>query len=558
MLVLFLVGSLAGCAAMPDERVRPFGFEYVEAAKVAEPCVVLFFVDGVNSEIFNEMLTGGELPNINKYFVSRGLYLRRCMANIPSVTMVNETSLVTGLFAGRHGVTGINWFDRNKCIWRDYETIAQKNTLDGDYQAATIFERLKGYTTLSLFYQAHRGATKFVENWTSAGPPFFFGWYQFVDRITLCRFELVGQIARQRGEFPRLVIAYLLAADMQAYHQGLESLAYRRALIHADAQIGRVIKDFENQGLLEKLVLVFMSDHGMMPVKKHLWMEKFLSKELGLKLSNKKLWEDTELRERIKYYRKFPAVLTASGDRYVGLYLRKPTGVKGPMPYENWLSKPTMYDLRNYPTSRGKVDLISCLVQHEAIDAVAFSVGPDRVRVVRKDGEVEICRGKSDRRACSYHLIVGENPLGYTGKVSAEMLGGADYSSRAWLEATAETEFPDLLPQILAYFEAPRAADLVVFAAPGWDLGYQWKAGHGGIRPGEMNFPLIMAGPGIPHGELSTGRAVDVLPTILELLGQKADKNLDGESLIKKGAKGNPNRDTLRLGTPQRHKADEE
>ncbi len=553
-----LVGLLAGCAAIGDERVRPFGFEYVEPAKVAEPCVVLFFVDGVNSEIFNEMLAAGELPNIDKYFVSRGLYLRRCMANIPSVTMVNETSLVTGLFAGRHGVTGINWFDRNKCIWRDYETIAQKNTLDGDYRAATVFERLKENTSLSIFFQAHRGATKFVENWTSAGPPFFFGWYQFVDRITLCRFEIVAQLARQRGEFPRLVIAYLLAADMQAYHQGLESLAYRRALIHADAQIGRVIKDFENQGLLEKLVLVFMSDHGMMPVKKHLWMEKFLSKELGLKLSNKRLWEDTELRERIKYYRKFPAVLTGSGDRYVGLYLRKPTGVKGPMPYENWLSKPTMYDLRNYPTSRGKVDLISCLVQQEAIDAVAFSVGPDRVRVVRKDGEVEICRGKSDRRACSYHLIAGENPLGYAGKVPAEMLGGADYSSRAWLEATAQTTFPDLLPQILAYFEAPRAADLVVFAAPGWDLGHQWKAGHGGIRPGEMAFPLIMAGPGIPHGELSTGRAVDVLPTILELLGQEADKNLDGQSLIKKGAKGNPNRDTLRLGIPQGHKADEE
>ena len=518
---------------MPDERVRPFGFEYVEPAKVAEPCVVLFFVDGVNSEIFNEMLAAGELPNIEKYFVSRGLYIRRCVANIPSVTLANETSLVTGLFPGRHGVTGINWFDRSKCIWRNYETIAQKNTLDGDYQAVTIFERLKDSTTLSLFYQAHRGVTKFVENWTSAGPPYFFGWYQFVDRITLSRFDIVAQIARQRGEFPRLVIAYLLAADMQAYHRGLESTAYRQALIHADAQIGRVIKDFQSQGLLEKLVLIFMSDHGMMPVEKHLRMDKFLSKELGLKLSSKKLWEDTELRDRLKYYQKFPAVLTYSGDRYAGLYLRKPSCVEEPMPYENWLSKPTMYDLHNYPTSAGRVDLISCLVGHEAIDAVAFSIGPDRVRLVRKEGEVEIRSGQNDPRACSYHLISGENPLGYAGQVPAEMLSGADYSSRAWLEATAQTTFPDLPPQILAYFKAPRAADVVVFAAPGWDLGHKWKAGHGGIRPAEMNFPLIIAGPSIPHGQRSTGRAVDVLPTILELLGQPADKNLDGTSLIK-------------------------
>ncbi len=88
------------------------------------------------------------------------------------------------------------------------------------------------------------------------------------------------------------------------------------------------------------------------------------------------------------------------------------------------------------------------------------------------------------------------------------------------------------------YVEPAKVAPpcLVVFAAPGWDLGHQWKAGHGGIRPGEMNFPLIMAGLGIPHGQLSRGPAVGVLPTILELLSQKADKNVDGQILIKKGA----------------------
>ena len=530
-LVTLLVG-LSGCAAIPDERIKPFGFSYVEPAKVDDPSVVLFFVDGVNSDIFSEMLAAGQLPNIHKYFVSRGLYVPRCLANIPSVTMVNETSLVTGLFAGRHGVTGINWFDRNKCLWRNYETIAQKNTLDSDYQAPTIFERLRGQTSLSLFFQAHRGATKFVENWTSAGPPFFFGWYQFVDRITLSRFDIVAQIARQREQFPRLVIAYLLAADMYAYHRGLQDPAYRQALIHADAQIGRVVGDFENQGLLEKLVIIFMSDHGMMPVEKHLWLEKYLSKELGLKLAGKKLSEDTKLRDRIKYYRKFPAVFTGSGDRYVGLYLRKPTGAKGPMPYQNWLSRPSPDDLHNYPTTRGSVDLISSILKHQAVDALAFATGPHSVRIVRKQGTVEIRRGKTDPRDCSYHLISGNDPFGYAAKLPAKMLSGADFSSRAWLNATAATEFPDLPPQILAYFQAPRAADLVVFAAPGWDLGHKWKAGHGGLRPQEMTFPLIMAGPQLPHTKLPTARAVDILPTILELLGHRADNDLDGQSLI--------------------------
>ena len=529
---MWLLGVLVGCAAISDERVKPFGFRYVEPAKVANPCVVVFFVDGVNSDIFSELLGEGKLPNIDKYFVSRGLYVPRCVANIPSVTMVNETSLVTGQFAGHHGVTGINWFDRNRCIWRNYETIAQKNTLDGDYQSATIFERLGDHTSCSLFFQAHRGATKFAENWTSAGPPFFFGWYEFVDRISLCRFELVGQIGRARGEFPRFTIAYLLAADMEAYKKGLQRSAYREALIHADAQIGRVIKDFEAQGLLDKLVLVFASDHGMVSVEKHLWLEKFLRDELGLNLARKRLWEKTKLRERIKYYSKYSAVFTGSGDRYVGLYLRRPTEKNGEVSFDNWLSRPSPGDLYNYPSKQGRVDLVGELVALEAVDALAFATGDHSVRIVRKEGEVEIRRPGADVRACSYQLMRGEDPLGYAEKGLTEMLTGKAYPERAWLKATADTEFPDLVPQLLAYFRARRAADLVVFAGPGWDLGYQWKAGHGGLRPGEMQFPLIIAGPSVPKGQLGTARAVDILPTILELLGERADKSLDGKSLI--------------------------
>ena len=113
------------------------------------------------------------------------------------------------------------------------------------------------------------------------------------------------------------------------------------------------------------------------------------------------------------------------------------------------------------------------------------------------------------------------------------MLDGAEYSSRAWLEATAGTDFPDLPPQILAYFRSHLAGDLVIFAAPDWDLSDQWKAGHGGLRPSEMTFPLILAGPGIDHGQLPVARAVDVVPTILDLLGRTPDEELDGRSLIR-------------------------
>ena len=128
---------------------------------------------------------------------------------------------------------------------------------------------------------------------------------------------------------------------------------------------------------------------------------------------------------------------------------------------------------------RGRISLVGKLVEQEAVDAVAFATGANRVRIVRKEGQIEVRRPDSDAKECSYRLIRGEDPLGYVGKVPAEMLSGKDYPWREWLQATSQTEFPDLLPQIITYFDAPRAADLVVFAAPGRDLGHQWRAGNG-------------------------------------------------------------------------------
>ena len=91
-------------------------------------------VDGVNGQIFHEMLDEGELPAFKKYFVDRGLY---APAAVPTrLRHAGElTSLVTGLFPGHHGIIGINWFDRNELISRNYETMAQKNMLDAATRA---------------------------------------------------------------------------------------------------------------------------------------------------------------------------------------------------------------------------------------------------------------------------------------------------------------------------------------------------------------------------------------------------------------------------------------
>jgi len=626
MLLLAACTALAGCGAWHDEREATFGFDFPPPAPAEGPSAIVFFIDGVNREVFDRLLADGRLPMIQRYFVGRGLYVERCVSSIPSVTLACETSLVTGLFPGRHGVTGVKWFDRNALLWRNYETIAQKNTLDGDYIAPTAFERLPGETTMSLFFQAHRGATKFAENWTSAGPPYFFGWYDLVDRLSLLRLHIAASVARQRGRFPAFIIAYLLWPDMEAYRSGVASEAYERALEHTDAQIGRVLRDLETAGRLDRTVIALTSDHGMDDVDRHWPIETAFRDAFRLDVAERRLWEETAFEERLAYYGKHACVLAGSGDRYWAVYLRKPesaapsrsrlgskhreaavraatplsepcaAGEEGEAPaFETWLVRPSAADLHAYPTRDGaRIDLVKRLREAEAVDLVAYRAGPGAIHVVNRRGTAEItscavgrglpaeagadnpespagnleprldksagpdgfsAAGRETRRApargasaaanadraapvgrpgtYAYRVVQGEDPLGYADALPPEMVLGKPHSATAWLMATIDTPFPDLVPQLAAYFEAPRSGDIAVFAAPGWDFGHKLKAGHGGLRPGEMLTPLLMAGPGVPHARRpGPVRAVDVVPTLLHLLGKPIPEDIDGRSIL--------------------------
>lgn len=539
VILLFLTGaaSLTGCGVpAADGPAGTFGLDLDLPATARSDGAVIFLVDGMNADLFGKMLQAGELPAIKKYFVDRGLYAPRAVANVPSVTLANLTSVVTGRFPGHHGITGVNWFDRTSLVWRNYETIAQKNTLDGDYTAANIYEQFPYRTTFSVFFQPHRGCTKFIENWTSAGAPFFFGWYEFVDRLTLSRFNIVAEVARKRDAWPAVTTVYMLAPDFHAYASGVGSRQYRNALRHTDRQIGRFCGDLARAGLLDKLDLVLVSDHGMGKVARHFPLDNFLRKRAGIDLAGRHLWENTSFEKRLAYYRRFPAVTYGSGDRYWAICLRKPIrpGAGKTVSYRPWPVRPSREDLMSYPSRNDTdgIDLIKLLVSQEAVDVVAFSAGANRVRVALAAGKVEFRQPGGAGTAISYHSIAGNDPLRWRGKVADALLTGQPADARRWLAQTIATDYPDLPAQILAYFHARRAGDLAVFAAPGWDFRNHNRAGHGGLRPADMFVPLLIAGPGVRQGRVELARSVDIVPTLLELLGKPVPAGLDGQPLV--------------------------
>ena len=526
-----------GCAALADsDRSDTFGIDFSMRDPNAQSGAIVFYVDGINAQRFQRMLEANELPAFKKYFLDRGLYCPAAVCSIPSVTLANETSLVTGQFPGHHGVLGTRWFDRNQLIWRNYVRISQKNLVDYDYQSPNIYEQFPDKGTFAVFFQAHRNATEFVENRITGGASYGLGFYDLTDRLTINQMRMVARTAQHRGEFPAVTIVYQLATDFMAYHHGETSPQYAAAIKHADRQIGRVLGDIERAGLLDRLTLVLTSDHGMVDVRRHFLMDDFLRRQ-GLSVARDHPWETTDFLERMEDYNRFNTVTHGCGDRYWAIHLRRPILADGDVVgLEPWLIRPTPDDLASYPfVHQGRtqrVNLPKVLLAQEAVDAVAYRTSAATVRVCRRGGTVEFRQDQGRGGAVSYRVVEGNDPLGYPGKVSDEILAGKPVSSRQWLEATAGTSYPDLGPQIMAYFENRHSGDIAVFATGDWDFYDENKSGHGGLEAQEMHVPLLLAGPNIPHGRLAVARTVDVMPTILTLLGRPVPAGVDGAALV--------------------------
>jgi predicted AlkP superfamily pyrophosphatase or phosphodiesterase len=71
-----------------------------------------FLFDGTNANVLYDMIERGEAPNVAR-LLDMGLALEHgAMAGLPTVTLANHTSIITGALPGHHGVLHNAWFDR--------------------------------------------------------------------------------------------------------------------------------------------------------------------------------------------------------------------------------------------------------------------------------------------------------------------------------------------------------------------------------------------------------------------------------------------------------------
>ena len=75
--------------------------------------VVGFLFDGTNPNVLYAMAARGEAPNVARLIEMGTAYEHGAMAGLPTVTLANHTSILTGRLPGHHGILNNAWFDRS-------------------------------------------------------------------------------------------------------------------------------------------------------------------------------------------------------------------------------------------------------------------------------------------------------------------------------------------------------------------------------------------------------------------------------------------------------------
>ena len=568
-IVLLALGLTNGCGPGQPSRwnLRP-------TVERPRPAVVVFLVDGLPPRFVEWGCADGSLPNIRRRFCDGGVRVERATTSVPAITYAAIATLLTGVGPGRHQIVGNRWFDPDARLFRNYATIEHYRDVNTDFETPTIYERIDPAASVSVQAAHRRGVTKNIANWALSGTMWFFGDFTAVDKLTASSIWRITRWANRQGRWPTLLTLYFPGLDSVGHEVSPSSTKFRWAVWHADWQVGRVCDWLERQGLLETTYLVLVSDHGMIDVRPEGFIDlvALVRDGWGRRVTDE-MRQDGSFEQRARFYDAFDTVVAHQDGRGASLHFRGPAGWDTPPSpdlVEAVLHSPPE-DLRLW-NIRG-VELVAYLASTngepvgtgvfgdksaqqppslsgrgwgrvESSDALHLR--PPSKQAIASSGRLEVVLRSA---AGSARILTQPGPggdefayvpddgdvLGYLADPDlAAFVAAGFHPSRAWLAATADQRLPDVVPHLPPLLHVRRAGQVVVFAAPGYSFVRE-AGGHGGLDRDERLMTFLLAGPGIEPGTvIATARSVDLVPTLLDLLGVEYDEDewLEGVSLL--------------------------
>ena len=507
--LLITMLSLAPVFAAGCVDPRPLTIALSEGVERPPRSVVVFFVDGLDETRFNELLVRGELPHIADRFVNHGVRVDRAVSSLPSITYPNAVALITGRFPGHHGIIGNRWFDRRTLEMPDYIAAETYRDVNDQFSAPTLYEILSDKLTVNVQCHTRRGATYTIDNAIPNGFNFCFGMYKSVDARSGATMEAVSALANRVRRWPSVIMTYYPGNDEIAHHFGSDSPEYAESLRNVDAVLGHITSALDRAGLSDTVCYVLCSDHGHVPGSDaRRWnIENWLAANRGRKVLHRSIHAMNYL-QRFKLLDPYDTVVINGAYRRAAIHLRGKGG---------WPAPPEQDEIEQVAFSSPPI------YEPPAVEMVLTADGSDRIRVTSREGSAVIERERGGSQKTAYRVSPRSgDPLHFSDDPVTKAFAAAGWhSSREWLAATADSRYPDFVPQAVEMFDSTRAGDIVVFAASDWSFDKTDQGGHGSCLSRDMHMPVFFAGAGLPQGgHIPCARLVDIMPTIMDLLGE--------------------------------------
>jgi phosphonoacetate hydrolase len=250
--------------------------------------VVVFLLDGCNANLLADVIESGEAPNLAD-LVRRGTHYRRgAMASLPTATLANHTTAVTGAHPGHSGVLHNTWYDRGTDSAPDLLSMDQMFTamqhLDPDVE--TLFgavhrSRPGAHTTATFeFCDTDADFSSFGLLRNGPPPPFphrdevrhvdpamrdgstSYSFMSTIDHVSAT--HTIAAWDRVEGNpLPTLSWCSLAVTDDAGHESGPHGDAARAAVRDSDARIGDVLAAVDRAGVTERTAVFVIADHGM-------------------------------------------------------------------------------------------------------------------------------------------------------------------------------------------------------------------------------------------------------------------------------------------------------
>lgn len=237
-----IIGLLVGCK----------GIDETSDKKVFTKRVVAIGLDGISVDGYNTAIH----PNLDA-LMTDGVLSLTTRNVMPSVTLPNWTSHLTGSGPEQHGVLSNGW-EINKIILPAIDT-------DNEGYYPSIFKILKeGVPNVK---------TAFYYNWAELINSFN---PRYMDEVS---FEENDKYQKNYGKAfdfivtnksdPTMVFLYSVHTDHAGHNHGWMSPEYIKSIEDVDVYIGEFIKKLKDEGLYEDTHFMFFTDHGGVPESGH-------------------------------------------------------------------------------------------------------------------------------------------------------------------------------------------------------------------------------------------------------------------------------------------------